>query len=205
MQSTEHRTFAAPDETREFPHGRAEILRVGDGEIGRLVLEPGWRWSNDVKPIANTEVAKRRISSTTSAAGSRSAWTTAPSSSPAPATSPRCRAAMTRGSSAMSRSGRRLVRREQLRQAELSNQTDQEGDEMARMIADCRRFESDSNCTLTIIGEEDEVIATAAEHAAAVHGHEDTPELRASCANARARGQLRPRRARGRAVPGVIG
>jgi Protein of unknown function (DUF1059) len=49
---------------------------------------------------------------------------------------------------------------------------------MGRKIADCRRFESDSNCSLTIIGEEDEVIATAAQHAAAVHGHEDTPELR---------------------------
>jgi hypothetical protein len=49
---------------------------------------------------------------------------------------------------------------------------------MARKIADCRRFESESNCSLTIIGEEDEVIATAAQHAATVHGHEDTPELR---------------------------
>jgi Protein of unknown function (DUF1059) len=53
---------------------------------------------------------------------------------------------------------------------------------MARMMADCRRFESDSKCTLTIIGEEDEVIATAAAHAAAVHGHADTPELRTSLA-----------------------
>ena len=50
---------------------------------------------------------------------------------------------------------------------------------MARKIADCRRFESDSNCSLTIIGEEDEVIATAAQHAASVHGHQDGPELRA--------------------------
>jgi hypothetical protein len=50
--------------------------------------------------------------------------------------------------------------------------------EMARKIADCRRFESDTNCSLTIIGEEDEVIATAAQHAADVHGHEDTPEFR---------------------------
>jgi hypothetical protein len=49
---------------------------------------------------------------------------------------------------------------------------------MARMMADCRRFESDSNCSLTIIGEENEVIAAAAEHAVAVHGHEDTPEFR---------------------------
>jgi hypothetical protein len=49
---------------------------------------------------------------------------------------------------------------------------------MARVMADCRRWPSDSNCSLTIIGEEDEVVVAAAEHAASVHGHEDTPELR---------------------------
>jgi hypothetical protein len=45
-------------------------------------------------------------------------------------------------------------------------------------MADCRRFPSESNCSLTIIGEEDEVLRTAGEHAVSVHGHEDTPELR---------------------------
>lgn len=50
---------------------------------------------------------------------------------------------------------------------------------MARKMADCRRFESDSHCTLTIIGEEDEVIDAAARHAVVVHGHTDSPELRA--------------------------
>jgi predicted small metal-binding protein len=49
---------------------------------------------------------------------------------------------------------------------------------MARKIADCRRWPSESNCSLTIIGDEEEVIRAAAEHAASVHGHEDTPELR---------------------------
>jgi len=49
---------------------------------------------------------------------------------------------------------------------------------MARKMADCRRFPSESNCSLTIIGEEDEVVRTAAEHAASVHGHEDTAQLR---------------------------
>ncbi len=47
-----------------------------------------------------------------------------------------------------------------------------------RMIADCRRFESENNCSLTIIGEEDEVVEAAAQHAASVHGHADTPEFR---------------------------
>jgi hypothetical protein len=45
-------------EVREFPHGRAEIVKVGNAEIGRLILEPGWRWSNDVKPIAGTDLCE---------------------------------------------------------------------------------------------------------------------------------------------------
>jgi hypothetical protein len=49
---------------------------------------------------------------------------------------------------------------------------------MARMMADCRRWPSDSHCSLTIIGEEDEVVRAAAEHAQSVHDHPDTPELR---------------------------
>ena len=54
MQETAHKTFRSPDEDREFPNGHAEILQVGGAEVGRLVFEPGWRWSNDVGPIANT-------------------------------------------------------------------------------------------------------------------------------------------------------
>jgi hypothetical protein len=52
---TEHKRFEAPDEARKFPNGRAEILKIGGGEVGRLVFDPGWRWSNDVKPIAQTD------------------------------------------------------------------------------------------------------------------------------------------------------
>jgi hypothetical protein len=50
---------------------------------------------------------------------------------------------------------------------------------MARKMADCRRFESENSCSLTIIGEEQEVVEAAAQHAVSAHGHEDTPELRA--------------------------
>jgi hypothetical protein len=57
-QTTEHLSFAQPDEVREFPHGRAEIVRLGGADIGRLVLEPGWRWSTDVKPVAGTELCQ---------------------------------------------------------------------------------------------------------------------------------------------------
>ncbi len=54
-RTTEHRSYDAPDEVREFSNGRMEILNIGGGEVGRLVLEPGWRWSNDVKPLAGTD------------------------------------------------------------------------------------------------------------------------------------------------------
>ncbi len=49
---------------------------------------------------------------------------------------------------------------------------------MARKIADCRDTPSIANCTLTISGEEDEVVRAAALHAKDVHGHEDTAEFR---------------------------
>ena len=54
MDKTEHKTFVSPDETREFPNGRAEVLNIGGGQVGRLTFQPGWRWSTDVKPIAGT-------------------------------------------------------------------------------------------------------------------------------------------------------
>ncbi|WP_242333500.1 MULTISPECIES: cupin domain-containing protein [Anaeromyxobacter] len=47
--------FSSPDETRPFKgNGHAEILKFGDGVVGRGVFEPGWRWSTHVKPLAGT-------------------------------------------------------------------------------------------------------------------------------------------------------
>ncbi len=47
-----------------------------------------------------------------------------------------------------------------------------------RKTADCRDMPSESGCTLTISGDEDEVVRAAAEHAASVHGETDSPQLR---------------------------
>jgi hypothetical protein len=49
---------------------------------------------------------------------------------------------------------------------------------MARKMVDCRKQPSDSNCSLTIAGTQDEVLDAAVAHAVSKHGHEDTPELR---------------------------
>jgi hypothetical protein len=53
-----------------------------------------------------------------------------------------------------------------------------------RVKIDCRRFPSEQNCTLTIAGTEDEVIAAAHQHAVSSHGHEDSPELKSALRSA---------------------
>ena len=81
QQITEHKSFTAPEEVRSFPNGKAEILTVGGAEVGRLVFKPGWRWSNDVKPIAKTASCEAPIFNTMWPDGWRSEWMMAPSSS----------------------------------------------------------------------------------------------------------------------------
>jgi predicted small metal-binding protein len=49
---------------------------------------------------------------------------------------------------------------------------------MGRKVADCRDFPSDNGCTLTISGEEDEVVFAATQHAVTSHGHEGSDEVR---------------------------
>ena len=42
--------FDAPDEVREMPLGRFEVVRIGGLTIGRATYQPGWRWSKHVGP-----------------------------------------------------------------------------------------------------------------------------------------------------------
>jgi hypothetical protein len=53
-ETAERKSFGEPDEVREFPHGRLELIKVGGAVIGRAVFEPGWRWVTSVQPIAKT-------------------------------------------------------------------------------------------------------------------------------------------------------
>lgn len=55
MANLEARSFDAPDETRSFDRGRMDLVKLGSGTIGRAVFEPGWRWSECVKPIVGTK------------------------------------------------------------------------------------------------------------------------------------------------------
>ena len=55
MARIELKGFGKPDEVRTFPKGRLELIKVGGGMVGRAILEPGWRWSTAIKPIAKTK------------------------------------------------------------------------------------------------------------------------------------------------------
>ena len=49
------KSFDTPDETKRFNRGRIEIVYLGDRGITRLELEPGWRWSQDLRPLVHVE------------------------------------------------------------------------------------------------------------------------------------------------------
>lgn len=44
-----------PDEVRHLPKTKIEVVKVGSYTVMRLALQPGWKWSECVKPTAGTE------------------------------------------------------------------------------------------------------------------------------------------------------
>jgi hypothetical protein len=56
MPEVEVKSLESPEETRPFvDKGRADVVHVAGRPVGRGVFEPGWRWSEHVKPIAETD------------------------------------------------------------------------------------------------------------------------------------------------------
>ncbi|WP_431966133.1 cupin domain-containing protein [Nocardia sp. bgisy134] len=57
MSGLVRQNFESPEETRPFEQdkGRVDVVNLDRGPVGRAVFEPGWRWSEHVKPIAQTD------------------------------------------------------------------------------------------------------------------------------------------------------
>ncbi len=55
MPQADKKSLETPDETRKFEKGKVDLVSIGGGAIGRYRFEPGWRWSEHVKPIAGTD------------------------------------------------------------------------------------------------------------------------------------------------------
>jgi hypothetical protein len=54
------RDFGAPDETRSPDKALVEVLDLDSAKVARMTLQPGWRWSESVKPIVGTETCQVR-------------------------------------------------------------------------------------------------------------------------------------------------
>jgi hypothetical protein len=51
MANPQRKSFDEPDETRPIDKGRVEIVNLDTGAVMRTIFEPGWRWSECVKPV----------------------------------------------------------------------------------------------------------------------------------------------------------
>lgn len=58
MANAEKKSMDSPDETRKFEKGQVEVVSLSDGTVGRFRFEPGWKWSQHVKPIAETDLCQ---------------------------------------------------------------------------------------------------------------------------------------------------
>ena len=58
MASAEVKDFAAPDEVRTFEKARVELVDIGGGQVGRLTVEPGWKWSTHLRDVAGTDLCE---------------------------------------------------------------------------------------------------------------------------------------------------
>jgi len=56
--TSEQKNFGSPDETRTFDHGLVELVDIAGTQIGRITAQPGWRWSEHVKPSAGTDLCE---------------------------------------------------------------------------------------------------------------------------------------------------
>ena len=54
-KSIQKKTLSAPDEVRTFDKGKVDLATVGTVTFGRASFQPGWKWSESVKPIVKTE------------------------------------------------------------------------------------------------------------------------------------------------------
>ena len=52
--------FDSPDETRAPDKTRIDLVRAGDTTAGRFSFQPGWKWSECIKPVAGTESCQNR-------------------------------------------------------------------------------------------------------------------------------------------------
>jgi hypothetical protein len=60
MAGVESRAFESPDESRTPEKTRVDVVRIGGATAARMTFEPGWKWSECIKPVAGTDSCQAR-------------------------------------------------------------------------------------------------------------------------------------------------
>ncbi len=55
MKKMETKSMNRPDEVRSFDKGKVELVKIGGATVGRAIFQPGWKWSESVKPLVKTK------------------------------------------------------------------------------------------------------------------------------------------------------
>ena len=55
MSGIDHKTFDEPDESRTPDKTKVDVVRLSETEVGRFTFQPGWRWSECIKPVVGTD------------------------------------------------------------------------------------------------------------------------------------------------------
>ncbi len=76
-RSIQGKNLGSPDETRSFEKGKMDVVTLGGVTVGRAVFEPGWKWSECVKPVADTDSCQVPHVGCVLSGRIRSSWTMA--------------------------------------------------------------------------------------------------------------------------------
>ena len=53
-----NKDLGSPDDTMTFDNGKVEVVKVGEVTVRRSTFQPGWRWTENVRPVANTDTCQ---------------------------------------------------------------------------------------------------------------------------------------------------
>ena len=60
MPSLQKKDFASPDDTRKPDKAVVEVVKLGEVTAARMTIQPGWKWSECIKPVVGTESCQAR-------------------------------------------------------------------------------------------------------------------------------------------------
>ena len=60
MAGVTAKSFSSPDETRSPDKTKVEVVDLGGVKAARMTMQPGWKWSECIKPVVGTDSCQAR-------------------------------------------------------------------------------------------------------------------------------------------------